>query len=92
MSIGYSWRLSGAHGIADSSGVADSVQDVSDGLTAALRAAYGSHGPEVLGKVLTASWGPLRHSLLTDGVSAIQQTGRRWQGSAPGISVEVWSL
>jgi hypothetical protein len=100
MTVGYKWRLAGrelAGGNkrvdgSDGDGVADAVQDVSDALTAALRRTYGQGDPEVLARVLTGVWGPLRHTMLTDGVTATQTAGGSWKGSAGPITVELWCL
>lgn len=100
MTVGYKWRLAGrelAGGnkrveACDGDGVADAVQDVTDALTAALRRTYGREDPETLAKLLTAYWGPLRHTMQTDGVTATRSAGGRWRGSAGPISVELWCL
>lgn len=95
MSIGYQWRITGremAGGACRDSGVADCVDSVADGLTDALRRTYAREGPEVLGHVLYSAWGPLRASLVTDGVSATRKAGGAWEGSAGAINVRIWAL
>lgn len=99
MSIGYTWRIglevgqsSGADGRCDASGVAKDVESVSAAIADALRREYGHRGPDALARVLTAYWGPLRHSMLTDGVSATATPGGRWESSAGPISVTLWCL
>jgi hypothetical protein len=95
-SIGFTWRIAG-HALGggtcqDSEGVAKDVQAVSDALTAAIRCTYGSEDPETLARVLTAYWGPLRHSLLTDGATATQESGGSWASTAGPITVKLWCL
>jgi hypothetical protein len=97
--IGYEWRIAGRElaggGCGDESsesGVSECVDTISDGLTAALRRHYGSEAPDVLAGILTRSWGPLRHSLLTDGASATLKAGGSWRGVNGPISVRLWAL
>jgi hypothetical protein len=89
MTIGYRWTLADNDG---DGGVANDVEDVCRALTATLRDTYGQEDPETLARLLTGSWGPLRHTMLTDGTSATQTSGGRWQGSAGPITVELWCL
>jgi hypothetical protein len=98
-SIGYTWRINGwemAGGTkpdtCSSDGVANTADDVSAAVTAAIRRTYGEERPEVLARVLTDYWGPLRHSLLTDGVTATQKAGGSWESSAGPITVKLWCL
>jgi hypothetical protein len=88
MVIGYEWRIASK---VPTTGVAESVDAVCEALTASLRALLAPQAPEVQAGVLTRSWGPLRHSMLTDGVSALREAGR-WEGSAMGITVSLWAL
>jgi hypothetical protein len=93
-SIGYEWRIRG-HELAGgscSSGVADCVDAVVEGLTGALRRHFEDERPEVFAQILTGFWGPLRHSIVTDGVSATKQPGGSWEGSAGPINVRIWAL
>lgn len=100
MSIGYTWRIAGRDlgggtclgTTCGSEGVAKDVQAVSDALTAAIRCAYKGEDPETLARVLTAYWGPLRHTLLTDGVTATQTGGGTWTSTAGPITVKLWCL
>jgi hypothetical protein len=98
-SIGYTWRIAGReqasgtkpHGC-DSEGVARDVQAVSDALTRSIRLTYQGEDPETLARVLTTYWGPLRHQLLTDGVTATQESGGTWTSTAGPITVKLWCL
>jgi hypothetical protein len=98
-SIGFEWRIAGRElaggGCGDESsesGVSDCVDTISDSLTAALRRHYGSEDPEVLAGILMRSWGPLRHTMLTDGASATIKSGGTWRGSNGPITVRLWAL
>lgn len=92
MAIGYEWRLHGRElaggGCAD--GVAQCVEDVADSVQGGLRRHFADK-PEVLAAVLTNVWGPLRHSMLTDGVTGLRDE-KSWTGSAPGLTVRLWRL
>lgn len=100
MAISYKWVIAGrelAHGQkgdapCDGEGVAEDVEAVSTALTRAIRLAYARENPETVARVLTAYWGPLRHRMLTDGVTATRSGGGHWQSSAGPISVELWCL
>ena len=89
MSMGYRVTVAGAE---LGSGVASTVEDVCTAVTAALRGTYGESDPEVLAGVLTRSWGPLRHSVLTDGATAMAQGEREWTSSGAHLAVTLWSL
>jgi hypothetical protein len=96
--IGYQWRIKGrelAGGTcrdSDGSGVADCLDSVVEGVTGALRRHYQEEGPDVLANILYTFWGPLRHSVLTDGDSATRKSGGSWEGSAGPINVRIWAL
>jgi hypothetical protein len=94
--LGYTWRIAGreiAGGkCSEGSGVADCVDAVAEGVDGALRRHYMPDGPEVLAQVLYAVWGPLRHSMVTDGTLATREKGGSWQGSNGPVSVRIWAL
>jgi hypothetical protein len=93
MSISYQWRIRGRElAGGTSAGVADGMDAVVTGITAALRRHYEDERPEVLANILMQSWGPLRHAMLTDGVSATSKPGGSWEGSAGPINVRIWAL
>jgi hypothetical protein len=100
MSVGYGYVISGmemGHGAkgdqgCEGDGVADDVDAVCALVTRAIHRHYEHRGPDALARVLTAYWGPLRHQLLTTGVSATQSAAKRWEGSAGPITVKLWCL
>lgn len=93
MSLTYRYVVTGVEPTdCQGEGVADDMEAVCTAVTAAIRRAFKESRPEVVARVLTAYWGPLRHQLLTDGVSATRSAGHRWSSSAGPISVEVWCL
>jgi hypothetical protein len=97
MAIGYEWRIigrelsGGACPDGDADGVAGCVEDVATAITEALRFHLRDQRPDIVGAVLTNMWGPLRHRMLTDGITGLKDE-RRWTGTAPGLSVRLWQL
>lgn len=87
--LGYALRIDGQSA---GEGVAKSHDDAVEAVDDALRRYYMPQGPEVLSAVLWGVWGPLRHSMATDGALATRSSGGSWEGSADMINVRIWAL
>ncbi|MET9425614.1 hypothetical protein ABZY06_33755 [Streptomyces sp. NPDC006540] len=81
--ITISWAVEG-HGVGAKR--VRTTDEASAALTAGVRAALEGQPPEAIAQFLHGALGTVRHLLLTDGVTALQNAGR-WSYAVSGLAV-----